>query len=45
MGNSGEKIDSSFVGERCKRKQKFLDRRELGIKRDRLKMLERKGQR
>ena len=44
MRNSGEKIDSSFVGERYKRKQKFLDRRELGIKRDRLKMLKRKGQ-
>jgi len=45
MGNRVEKIDSSFVGENCKRKQKYLDRRELGMKRDRLKMLKRKGQR
>lgn len=44
MGNRVEKIDSSFVGEQCKRKQKLLDRKELGIKRDRLKMLKRKGQ-
>ena len=45
MGNRVEKIDSGFVGENCKRKQKFLDRRESGIKGDRLKMLKRKGQR